>query len=153
MSIKSHHTAEFLKIFNKHISKNSKVYTDKHKSFMPLQKEYNITRDIKYKKNSPANSQIQQLKSWLRHVHKHVSHYHADTYFNEYSFRINRSQSKDSIVHKCIERMVKAEKLSWKQITQKNKCMKREDFIRRIKLYRSMGATYKITGGRIQLVA
>ncbi len=153
MTVKSHHTAEFRKIFDKHISKDSTVHLDKHKSYMPLQKEYDIVRDLKNKKNSPANSQIQQLKSWLRHVHKHISHYHADTYFNEYSFRINRSQSKDSIVHKCIERMVKAEKLSWKQITQKNKCMNRNEFVERIKLYRSMGAKYKISGGRILLVA
>ncbi|HLS11015.1 MAG TPA: IS1595 family transposase, partial [Flavobacteriaceae bacterium] len=40
-------------------------------------------------------------------------------YFNEYSFRINRSQFGDSIFHKLIERMVKQEPLYHSQILQK----------------------------------
>ena len=153
MPFTSYHTEEIRKIFDKHISKDSKIYTDKSTSYLPLRKEYNIKMDKKYKKNSPANFQIQQIKSWIRHIHKHVSADHIQTYFNEYSFRINRSQSKDSIFHKSVERMVKAKKKTKILLSAKKKCMTRDELVERIKLYRAMNANFKITGGRVLLVA
>ncbi len=47
-----------------------------------------------------------QLKSWLRAIPTHVSKWHIQAYFDEFCFRINRSQCKESIFHKTILRMV-----------------------------------------------
>jgi len=40
---------------------------------------------------------IHQVKSWLRTTYSWVSVKNIDRYFNEFSYRINRSQSKETI--------------------------------------------------------
>ncbi len=68
---------------------------------------------------------IMQIKSWLRAIPTHVSKWHIQAYFDEFCFRINRSQFKTSISHKTISRMVeskpilsKSNKTDTKRITQ-----------------------------------
>ncbi|MEI6864709.1 MAG: IS1595 family transposase, partial [Flavicella sp.] len=41
-----------------------------------------------------------------RAIPTHVSKWHIQAYFDEFCFRINRSQYKESIFHKTILRMV-----------------------------------------------
>ncbi|TLP72748.1 IS1595 family transposase, partial [Maribacter sp. ACAM166] len=48
----------------------------------------------------------------------HVSKWHVQAYFDEFCFRINRSQFKQSIFHKTIERMVLAKPIYHKNIKQ-----------------------------------
>ena len=60
-----------------------------------------------------------QVKSWLRAIPTHVSKWHIQAYFDEFCFRINRSQFKDSISHKTITRMIEAEPVYQNQIKQK----------------------------------
>jgi hypothetical protein len=48
----------------------------------------------------------------------HVSKWHIQAYFDEFCFRINRSQFKRSISHKTIERMVIAKPIYHKDIKQ-----------------------------------
>ncbi len=59
-----------------------------------------------------------QLKSWLRAIPLHVSMWHIQAYFDEFWFRINRSQFKQSIFHKTIERMVDSKPICQTQIKQ-----------------------------------
>jgi len=54
----------------------------------------------------------------LRAIPTHVSKWHVQSYFDEFCFRINRSQSKQSISHKTIERMVIAKPIYHKDIKQ-----------------------------------
>ena len=61
---------------------------------------------------------IMQLKSWLRAIPTHVSKWHIQAYFDEFCFRINRSQFKQNIFHKTIERMTESKPLFHKQIKQ-----------------------------------
>ena len=49
-----------------------------------------------------------QVKSWLRAITTHVSKWHIQAYFDEFCFRINRSQFKNSIFDKTFTRMVEA---------------------------------------------
>jgi len=93
-------------IRDKHIILN--VFTDKWRGYQPLKEKYNITqKDSKGGHNfSELHIIIQQAKSWLRTIPTHVSKKHIQAYFDEFSFRINRSQSKKSVFHKTIERMV-----------------------------------------------
>ena len=58
-------------------------------------------------KNFPTlHKVIHQVKSWIRNIYSWVSEFNIDRYLAEYSFRINRSQSKETIFNKLIKRML-----------------------------------------------
>ena len=50
---------------------------------------------------------IHQVKSWIRTTYSWVSENNINRYFDEFCYRINRSQSKDTIFNNLIKRMVK----------------------------------------------
>lgn len=105
--IEDYSTQSLRKIFDKHISKEAFVRTDGWTAYAPLAKEWTITQE---ESDQGKNFQqlhviVSQIKSWLRTVPSHISKKFAQSYFDEYCFRINRSQYKDSIFHKLIERM------------------------------------------------
>ncbi len=62
---------------------------------------------------------IHQVKSWLRTTPTHVSREHIQKYFDEFCFRINRSQSKQTTWHNAIMRMINNKPLNWYQ-TERN---------------------------------
>ena len=59
---------------------------------------------------------IHQIKSWIRTTYSWVSGKHINRYFDEFCFRINRSQNKATIFNKLIERMVISDKIYQAQI-------------------------------------
>ena len=92
-------TSELMTIFDKHISPDAKVLTDKWKAYGPISKIYNI---VQQKSEPKENFQvmhrcIQQLKSWIRGVHHHVSPEYLQAYLNEFCYRINRTIHKETI--------------------------------------------------------
>ncbi|QCE40549.1 IS1595 family transposase [Psychroserpens sp. NJDZ02] len=105
-------------IFVNHISREAKVITDKWRGYRPIAKAYNITQ---IESNGGMNfkalhTMIHQIKSWIRTTYSWVSHSNINRYFNEFCFRINRSQSKATIFNNLITKMVEKEKVSHKQI-------------------------------------
>lgn len=154
MRIYDNSTKEFRKIFDKHISKDATVYTDEWTSYSPLKEEWNIIQDKSVRNTSPANRMIQQQKSWLRATYHYVTKYHAMDYLNEFSFRINRSQWKDSIFHKCIERMVNRDKKNKYQLSQME-CWSRELFEERVKQFVLWKIDFEVEvrDGKVKLVA
>ena len=62
------------------------------------------------------HTMIHQVKSWIRTTYSWVSEKHIDRYFNEFCYRINRSQSKATIFNNLITRMAKAQKIYHTQI-------------------------------------
>ena len=57
-------------------------------------------------KNFPTlHKVIHQVKSWIRGIYYWVSEFNVDRYLAEYSFRINRSQNKDTIFNKLMKRI------------------------------------------------
>lgn len=60
---------------------------------------------------------IIQVKSWLRAIPTHLSKWHIQAYFDEFCFRINRSQFKKTIFKKNT-RMVQAKPIYQNQIKQ-----------------------------------
>lgn len=108
-------------IFEEHISTSAKVMTDKWKGYNPLMKQYDITqkKSIPGKNFKKLHIVIQQVKSWLRTIPTHVDKMHIEKYFNEYSYRINRSQAKQSIWHNTIVRMLNHKPILQNQIIQK----------------------------------
>ena len=105
-------------IFDKHISKQAKITTDNWKGYRPISKDYNITQ---IPSQSGANfkalhTMIHQIKTWKRTTYSWVSERNIERYFNEFSYRINRSQNKNTIFNNLIKRMVKSENITHKQI-------------------------------------
>jgi len=94
-------------IFDKHISKTAQVTTDEWKGYKPI-KDFNITQISSNEgKNFPTlHKVIHQVKSWIRGIYSWVSEFNIDRYLAEYSFRINRSQSKETIFNNLIKRLI-----------------------------------------------
>lgn len=108
-------------IFEEHIDTSAKVFTDKWRGYEPLKETYNITQ---IKSDNGKNFKklhiiIHQIKSWLRTIPTHVSKKHIQKYFDEFAYRINRSQSKKTIWHNTIIKMVKQKPITQKQIVWK----------------------------------
>lgn len=104
---------EIGKIFDKHIDQQGIITTDLWKGYRPLAKQYNITQ---IESNNGLNfkalhTMIHQVKSWLRTTYSWVSRANIDRYFNEFCYRLNRSQTKNNIFNNLIVRMVKANKI------------------------------------------
>lgn len=100
-------------IFDRYISKKAKVTTDEWKGYRPIGKEYTITQipselGLNFK---AIHNMIHQVKSWLRTTYSWVSKKHIDRYLSEFSYRINRSQTKATIFHNLIKRMAQSEKI------------------------------------------
>jgi len=111
------------KLFEKHISTDANIDTDKWKGYRPLMKEYNITQSLSDKGQGMPQMHIiiHQIKSWLRTIYSWVHPEHINSYLDEFSFRINRSIYKRTIFHKIMERVVQSEHLSYNMIIVANK--------------------------------
>ena len=113
LNIDTYSAKELEKVFEKHISKDANVVTDKWKGYRPLMKRYNITQiESNHGMNFTAlHTMIHQVKSWIRTTYSWVSEFNINRYVNEFCFRINRSQMKENIFNNLIGRMIKADKV------------------------------------------
>lgn len=113
LNIDNYSAKELEKVFEKHISKDANVVTDKWKGYRPLMKRYNITQiQSNHGMNFTAlHTMIHQVKSWIRTTYSWVSEFNINRYVNEFCFRINRSQMKENIFNNLIGRMIKADKV------------------------------------------
>jgi hypothetical protein len=105
-------------IFVNHISRKAKITTDKWRGYRPISKVYDITQ---IESNSGMNfkalhTMIHQVKSWIRTTYSWVSDFNINRYFNEFCYRVNRSQNKATIFNNLITKMVNKEKVYHKQI-------------------------------------
>lgn len=106
------------KIFEKHINKNAKITTDKWKGYNPIAKDYNLTQALSDKGSNfkALHIMIHQVKSWIRTTYSWVSENNINRYFDEFCYRINHSQTNDTIFNNLINRMVKADNICHKEI-------------------------------------
>jgi len=108
--IKNFSSKSLIDIFDRYISKEAKVETDEWKGYEPIVKVHGY--NIKQKPSGGGlnfkalHTMIHQVKSWIRTVHSWVSEKHINRYFDEFCYRINRSQTKETIFHNLIKRMV-----------------------------------------------
>lgn len=105
-------------IFVNHISREAKVITDKWKGYRPIAKAYDITQ---IESNNGLNfkalhTMIHQIKAWIRTTYSWVSDFNLNRYFNEFCFRINRSQNKSTIFNNLITKMVNSEKVYQREL-------------------------------------
>lgn len=98
-------------IFVNHISREANVTTDKWRGYRPIAKAYNINQIESNKGMSfkALHTMIHQVKSWIRTTYSWVSENNIDRYFNEFCYRLNRSQSKKTIFNNLMVRMVNAD--------------------------------------------
>ena len=105
-------------IFVDHISREADITTDKWRGYRPISKAFNITQ-IESNKGlnfKALHTMIHQIKSWIRTTYSWVSDHNLNRYFNEFCFRINRSQSKATIFNNLIVKMVEGNKIYQKEI-------------------------------------
>ena len=104
-------------IFDKHISKTAQVTTDQWKGYKPI-KDFDITQipSNNGKYFPTLHKIIHKVKSWIRGIYSWVSEFNIDRYLAEYSFRINRSQNKNTIFNKLMERIVERSPVSKSQL-------------------------------------
>ena len=98
-----------MKIFEKHISSEANVKTDKWTGYSPIKKLWNIEQE---KSKGGENFElihrfIMGLKQWIRGIYHKVSSEHLQSYLNEYTYRFNRSIFKETIFDNLIQRMLK----------------------------------------------
>lgn len=100
-------------IFVDHISREAEVTTDIWRGYRPIGKVYKI-KQIESNKGlnfKAIHTMIHQVKSWIRTTYSWVSEHNMDRYLNEFCFRINRSQSKNTIFNNLMVKMVQADKV------------------------------------------
>ena len=118
LKIKDFSAKSLRTIFDKHVSTQAHVTTDEWKSYRPIMKDYKIDQ---IPSNNGSNfkalhTMIHQVKSWLRTTYSWVSEKNIERYFDEFCYRINRSQNKETIFDNLINRMVVADKITHQQI-------------------------------------
>lgn len=118
LKINDFSSKSLVNIFEKHISKNAMVTTDKWRGYRSIAKDYQIEQilsldGVNFK---ALHTMIHQVKSWLRTTFSWVSHQHINRYFDEFCYRINRSQSKETIFNNLIKRMAASDKIYHAQI-------------------------------------
>ncbi len=121
-SIPDYSSSSLETIFDAHISTDAKVETDKWSGYMPLKKTYTINQTKSNKGSTffEMNTIVHQTKSWLRSTFSWMHEGHIEKYLDEYSYRLNRSQNKDTIFDNLINRVVNAKHLSYRDIIISN---------------------------------
>lgn len=107
------------KIFEKHISTEAKITTDSWSGYKPLMKRY---PDFEQKLSNKGQNfkmlhiQIRNFKNWLRGVHSYCEKETLNQYIEEYLFRFNRLNFRETILEKLLCRMVKEKPINYKSI-------------------------------------
>lgn len=106
------------KMFDRHIDKGAKITTDKWKGYNPIANDYDLTQILSDKgANFKAlHVMVHQVKSWIRTTYSWVSEKNINRYFDEFCYRINRSQNKDTIFNNLIKRMVETDNITHREI-------------------------------------
>ncbi len=94
-------------IFQRYTSENASVSSDKCKGHIPIGNNCKVMQiPSELGLNSEAiHTMIHQVKSWLRTTYSWVSKRHIDRYLSEFSYLINRSQTKTTSFHNLIKHM------------------------------------------------
>lgn len=106
-------------IFETHISPIAKITTDGWSGYKPLMKKYpHFEQKLSDKGQNfkMLHIQIRNFKNWLRGVHSYCDKETLNQYIDEYFFRFNRLNFRETILNKLLERMVKVNPVTYKSI-------------------------------------
>lgn len=107
--IEDYSTASLQPIFDGHIDKNAQILADGWSGYMPLKQAYRNLSQVpsdKGKNFRMLHIQIRNFKNWLRGVHSYCGRQYLQQYIDEYFFRFNRRNHRETILDKLIERCV-----------------------------------------------
>jgi hypothetical protein len=113
------YSAKALKpLFDKHISKEANIKTDKWTSYQTITKDYKIVQEksIPGKNFKQMHTVVHQIKTAIRTIQSHVQKEHLQKYLDEYFYRLNRSIYKETIFDNIFRRMVAHPHQGWKEI-------------------------------------
>lgn len=113
MKIDNYPSKGLEKIFDKHISEEATIVTDKWKGYRPLMKQYNITQvESAHGLNFKAlHTMVHQVKPWARTTYSWASEFNIGRYLNGFCYRINRPLMEEGIFNNLTRGMVSAEKI------------------------------------------
>lgn len=118
------YSAESLKpIFDTHIQENANIVVDGWKGYVPIKEEYpNMTQKLSEngKNFKMLHIQIRNFKNWLRGVHSYCNKEYLQKYIDEYFFRFNRRNHRESILDKMIERCIMHPPVSFSMISPRD---------------------------------
>ena len=101
-------TKQLKPFFEKHISKEARVRTDKWRGYRPLKNE---DKELHQEESSPKQNfklfhrQVMMIKGWLRGIHHSVRN--LQPYLDEFCYRSNHNNSIERIFHNITGRMIK----------------------------------------------
>lgn len=108
-------SASIKPIFEDHIDADADVATDGWSSYKAFRTEYPNLKQVPSNKgkNFPMlHIQIRNFKNWLRGVHSYCDRKYLQKYIDEYFFRFNRRNHRESILDKLIERCINTKPLT-----------------------------------------
>lgn len=109
-------------IFHDHIEINAKIKTDKWTGYKPIKEVYTgLTQELSNAgKNFPEiHIQIRNFKNWLRGVHSFCQAHTLQDYIDEYFYRFNRRNNRQTMVNNiCIHRFLRAKAPTCKEIVR-----------------------------------
>ncbi len=107
--IDDYSAASLKPIFDDHISGDATIKADGWTGYAPIKQDYKgLTQVLSDKgKNFPMlHIQIRNFKNWLRGVHSYCNREYLQRYIDEYFFRFNRRNHRETILDRIIERCV-----------------------------------------------
>jgi len=113
-------SSESLKtIFTDHIAKHSEIKADCWSGYKPIKNHYpNLTQHLSMNGANfrMLHRQIRNFKNWLRGVHSYCNKEYMTRYIDEYIFRFNRRNHRETILLKILERMISAKPMTFAEI-------------------------------------
>ncbi|NPD87062.1 IS1595 family transposase, partial [Lentimicrobium sp. L6] len=106
-------------IFDHHIKNDAMVLVDGWAGYKPLKENYpNLTQTLSDngKNFKMLHIQIRNFKNWLRGVHSYCNKEYLQNYIDEYFFRFNRRNHRQSILDKIIQRCVEHKPIAYASI-------------------------------------
>ena len=109
----------FKPFFERYIDKdNAQVITDRWRGYQPLESEFEIRQKSSNggKAFPGLHCVIMNLKGWIRGIHHSVSDDHFQNYLDEFHYRFNRRNSTNTIFNNLINRIVRHNPFTFKDI-------------------------------------
>ena len=106
-------------IFETHINPSAYIVTDKWSGYKPLKSKFpRLTSQLSDNGNNfkVLHFQIRNFKNWLRGVHSYCSKKHINQYINEYFYRFNRLNFRETVLEKLLIRMCNTQPITYKSI-------------------------------------
>jgi hypothetical protein len=106
-------------IFEQHIASDALIETDGWSGYKPLKEEYpNLPQKLSQKGENfkMLHLQIRNVKNWLRGVHSYCNKEYVDKYLQEYFYRFNRRNHRNTIFSNILNRMAVGSPITYLQL-------------------------------------